>query len=307
MSVLSRWSGWFINRLKQVFRNWSKYHPAAHECFVWELQKRGALHLHWVIGCDVDVEKLSIRLKDKWYELLKEVGDKEGIDMFARKGFGSSHKDNPDTWQWKIERIEKSIQRYLSKYTSKGFNQNSDGTKSYSKFQKMYSPSQWWGISRNLLKEVQKYRVELKFETLSTEECNLFMDRLFELIPLDAISHYYYNEWSLTDIGISGVTMGAFIDADKFDTVCGIIAPFIWEWYGEVECDRRHESSALMASRRAELWGDVRQHKDKYEQYVMSSGRPILEMYGGDSSAVAVASSVASAASLPVFVQLSLL
>ena len=289
LDLLSRYSGFLINRLRQVLRRSGIPH---HDVFVWELQKRGALHIHWVIGASDSrfkflspVEVLATRLKDKWFDLLLEIGDKENIDMFARKGFGGSHKDNPTAWQWKIEKIRKSVQQYLSKYTSKGFNQNSGQTKSYSKIQARFSPSRWWGQSQNLLKEVRKYRTELKFETLSTEECNLMTNRLFELIPLDTISYYYYKEWSLDDIGISGVTMGAFIDFDKFDTVCSIIAPFVWEWYGEVECGRRHESSALMASRRAELWADVRQNTAKFEALVRSSSRPILEMYGGAVSA----------------------
>lgn len=248
MDVLSRHSGWFVNRLKQVFRNWAKYHAQAHECFVWELQKRGALHLHWVLGCDEDVDKLAFRLKDKWYDLLKEVGETENIDMFAKKGFGTSHKDNPDNWQWKIEKIEKSISRYLSKYTSKGFNQNTDKTKSYASFQQNYCPSRWWGMSRNLLKEIQKYRLELKFETLSTDECDLFLDRLVSILPKDVISHFYSFDWALEDIQISGTTKGWFVDHEKFVDISALVAEFAFEWFVDVESSRRNENAIAIAS-----------------------------------------------------------
>jgi hypothetical protein len=277
--VLSRWSGWFINRLKQVFRNWAKYHDSAHECFTWELQKRGALHLHWVVGCDNDIDILAHRLKDKWYDLLKEVGEKENIDMFARKGFGTSHKDNPDAWQWKIEKIEKSISRYLSKYTSKGFNQNSNKSSVYKGFQQKYSPSRWWGISQNLRKAIQKYRIELRFETLSTDECELFMNRLFSLIPKDAISYQYSFDWML-DIGISGTTKGWFIDHAVFEDVSKIVSDFALEWFVDIESSRRSENSLAMARRRVELWGDVTQNLAKFEALVMSSNLPIYELYG---------------------------
>jgi hypothetical protein len=270
LDVLSRYSGFLINRLRQVFRDSG---IESHDCFVWELQKRGALHLHWVIGSSDPSFKflnpadvLSHRLKDKWYELLLEIGDIENIDMFARKGFGGSHKDNPTAWQWKIEEIRKSVQRYLSKYTSKGFNQNSGKTQSYTKIQARFSPSRWWGQSRNLLKEVRKYRVELKFNSFDTEQCQALLDNIIELTPKDTISFFYHKEWFLDDIGVSGMTAGLFIESSCYLEVLGKIAPIIWDAYALDREMSASRSSWLAAGLSG--YASVVGVKERYQSYL---------------------------------------
>lgn len=267
LDVLSRYSGFLINRLRQIIRNST---IPSHDVFVWELQKRGALHLHWVIGASDPrfkflsaVDVLTRKLKDGWYDLLLEIGDKEKIDMFARKGFGVSHKDNPSIWQWKIEKIKKSVSRYLSKYTSKGFNQNSGKTQSYTKIQARFSPSRWWGQSRNLLKEVQKYRFELKFDGLNTDECEEFINSIFASIPANTVSFFYSREWHLDDIGISGVTAGCYIDSGKFDYVCGLIADNVWNWYAKTRQASSDRSANISAGLRD--FANVLLVKEKYQ------------------------------------------
>lgn len=128
---LARWSGYIVNRMTQLVRRAAKGFPPIYWFFVWEHQKRGALHMHWCIACKTSQEKresLCHALKDKWFELLGEISDKEGIDLFRPEGFRPSYRNNPKIWQWDVQQINKSVAGYFAKYVSKNV-ELSDKTK----------------------------------------------------------------------------------------------------------------------------------------------------------------------------------
>ena len=167
MEALSRWSGWIVNRLIQVIRNLKKEYKQVYWFFVWEHQKRGALHLHFCLGWKVwwlKRENLAHKLKDKFYGLLEEIGTREGIDMFARKGGDKSWRFQPEKWQWDIQRVKKSVSAYFAKYCQKNAdNQSNNGDKQTTQrrgndfFEESENssktglyPSRYWGSSRTI-------------------------------------------------------------------------------------------------------------------------------------------------------------
>jgi len=120
--ALARWSGYVVNRLTQVFRRVSTEEIPLYWFFVWEHQKRGALHMHWCIGWNVPQgfrEEICQKLIDKWYCVLFEIGKRENLDMYQRRGFRGSWKNHPEKWQSDMVQIDRSVAAYFAKYCNK--------------------------------------------------------------------------------------------------------------------------------------------------------------------------------------------
>lgn len=200
---------WIMNRFQQKIRDKEKrsgfkflteYAP--------EVGQNGfnKLHLHFTIGadpqiCDIDsLKKIAYRLKDEWFSLLREVSERTGVDLFARKGFERSNsaigswKNNPKKWQWKIEQVEKSIGGYLSKYSSKAW--------AYSKRQDEFTLGKkgrdcplkrWWGMNRRLRQEIQKRRFSTTLQiSFSCSEVHQLLQEIVEQgVVIRALGYRY--------------------------------------------------------------------------------------------------------------------
>ena len=149
MRTLAEYASYIVERINQYLRD---NHFGTEFVAVWELQKRGALHLHYAIP-SVDRYSVSVSsqmLHRMWCRLLEAITVKSGVDMFARKEGG--------TWRysWKIvkarvEVVRKSLGRYLSKYMSK--------TDQSSVPPDVFCPPQWWTCSRSLRRDIASRRV----------------------------------------------------------------------------------------------------------------------------------------------------
>lgn len=115
--------------------------------WVWELQKRGALHIHLAIECpDVASAKLLKRLwSEIWCSVLSASALKAGCDLFERR-YGGSWADRPDVWKSEAEFVKKGISRYIAKYQSKGSVGDS-----------RYFPPRWYGASTGLRAELKAF------------------------------------------------------------------------------------------------------------------------------------------------------
>lgn len=142
--VVAAYSARIIERLKQIIHD--KFR-GLHLVYVWELQKRGALHLHVACaGADVStVSALGDYWSRLWFRVLLEIEAESGADLFATM---SGH-DVPrksicvmTDAQW----CRESIGRYLSKYLSKGSPAASN--------EDFYAPSRWWGIDNWLREQI---------------------------------------------------------------------------------------------------------------------------------------------------------
>jgi hypothetical protein len=155
LRAVSQWSGWIMNRLTQIVRR-SKSDPAWF--YVWELQKRGALHLHFAIGCSSlpDAILLAQQIEFKWFELLLELKDKCDVDVF-RKNAKWTWRDKPQNWQSHVLPIYKSVAAYFSKYVAK---QSNNRSRNYKKF----FPARWWGSSKSIKEGIDNERVKITVE-----------------------------------------------------------------------------------------------------------------------------------------------
>ena len=144
-AMLAAWSAKSV----ELLRKWLHYHvPGCCFVYVWEWQKRGALHLHLALGADSVEHLRRARAKFKAYihTLHDTLSRLSGTDMFERDE-GGSWKGFPEILRSRLEDIRKSVKRYLSKYLSKG--STADGA---------FYPSRWWGCNQDMRALVSLYR-----------------------------------------------------------------------------------------------------------------------------------------------------
>lgn len=159
--AVSRWSGYIANRMTQTLRNANRNDKCKDDCgyfYVWELQKRGALHLHWcLIGYDYETAE---KLKDAWYQALRDVGAKENLNCFKSES-GRNWSNSPDTWQWDIQEVKKSVAGYFAKYASKTALGSKDAKPRKKGFDPAsslsVSPGRWYSISKSVRAWMQEY------------------------------------------------------------------------------------------------------------------------------------------------------
>nr|CRY96271.1 hypothetical protein [uncultured prokaryote] len=139
--TIAEYSSYAINLIQAWI---AKHHHGKELIYVWELQKRGALHLHFVLHCGSSDARnyLQSEFKNQWNRILSAISLKSGIDLYA-KSKSYSHKNNKESVRTKAEIVTKSVARYLSKYLSKS---KSKGFQ----MRTSYSPVRWFGVSRPL-------------------------------------------------------------------------------------------------------------------------------------------------------------
>ena len=181
--TVSKYSGWIMNRLTQIVRD-SKGDPVWF--YVWELQKRGALHLHFAIGCSnlPDAIALAEKIRFKWFQLLLKLKDKSNVDVFA-KNDKFTWRDLPKHWKSHVLPIRKSVSAYFSKYAGKqSRNPKSDST--------AYPPARWWGSSQSIKEGIKNARVSMSIEVSSknVEAATSYLRDV--LLSLQPIKSYRY-------------------------------------------------------------------------------------------------------------------
>lgn len=192
MDALARWSGWIVNRILQVVRRKHTVENPIYWFFVWEHQKRGALHMHFCLGWRVPPEIRELLGKEiiqKFYRCLHEIGAKESIDLFARKGFSGSWKDQEDKWQWDCQQVTKSVAHYFAKYAKKnaeytrnnGDKQDKNGRKqcfarsSSSSHKRGNYPTRYWGSSKTIKVWTKFLTRKVAFESVGSAEDDIIL------------------------------------------------------------------------------------------------------------------------------------
>jgi hypothetical protein len=115
--------------------------------YVWEHQKRGALHMHMAVRCETirDAQVVLFAWQKVWREALVLTAKRTGVDIFAREK-GGTWRDSPEIWQVDSQTVKKDVGRYLSKYLSKGGDGACHGF-----------PPRWWGASVSLRAELRQW------------------------------------------------------------------------------------------------------------------------------------------------------
>lgn len=186
--AISDYSAYATNRIFQLIRR--KY-PDTFWFYVWEHQKRGALHMHLaILPSDVSMgEAIGDEIGAKWYEVLSDISEKTGVDMLFSKGFnrqiafGEGHFYN--------QPMRKGCGQYFSKYASKNSGKYSDSIDSVNA--RKYPPSSFWGRSRGLKKLCDELSYEFKYEGIDDSDSEYLNREALEILSIykPVLSHSF--------------------------------------------------------------------------------------------------------------------
>lgn len=143
VSALARQSAWVVHQLLRTIPRAGRFRSSdARWIWVWEYQKRGALHWHCVLECPDYLSSLRVRraFHGLWCSALRGVARRECTDIAARADGGTWRCDDA-VWQARAEVARKRPDRYLAKYLSKG---------TTCLDAKGFPPTRWYGVSRSL-------------------------------------------------------------------------------------------------------------------------------------------------------------
>lgn len=229
--AVADWSGWIANRLLQVIRRVPKSLPPVHWFFVWEHQKRGALHLHMCLAWKVHSEDryaLAEAIKNKWFECLLELEEKCGVDAFQPLGFRPSWRNVPSVWQWDCQEISKSVAGYFSKYCQKNSQINGQepnvkkrgaspaparNTKT-KKYEDIHYPSRYWGSSQSIKRWVKRLTHSIMIETYTQEET----ERVYTNIVSASMHNIEVEDIIETEFQVIEPSTGVCISSGSVDT-----------------------------------------------------------------------------------------
>lgn len=136
--ALAAYSGYVINRLFQPIRR--NHSDKCHWFFVWEYQKRGALHLHIALYHPdaATGKRLGDECIEQWLKILADIETKSHVDMFCQKDMVTYTPR--EKYQNQNQAMRRSLGAYFSKYAGKQESKNS-------KHCRDYPVSRFWGSS----------------------------------------------------------------------------------------------------------------------------------------------------------------
>lgn len=125
--------------------------------YVWEYQKRGALHLHIAVQhrCPALLPTICSDIKKAWIRILQDIGEIEGCCMFTDK---TMRKCTVSTkWQMHAAQIVKGVAAYFAKYAGK-----TESKQSW--YCQKYPISRFWGSSAAIKEVIKQNSMEYEWD-----------------------------------------------------------------------------------------------------------------------------------------------
>lgn len=222
-AAMSAWSSYIVQSLK----NWmSHYRSDPYDFYVWELQRRGALHLHYVTVIRDPIVRAEViaGFKRAWIRIMRNVSELSGVDMFARSRGGTWAK-NPEVTQAYAQECKKSAVAYLSKYATKS-------NKGFGCICK-YQPVRYWGVSRPLLAKIREMTEEFVIPGLRLRRGRQMLQVVAEVLEKhegkyhQAVHAYLPSEWVI-----------GYAESDRVDAI-----------FGEIKCHLTREVPSFCSSK----------------------------------------------------------
>lgn len=166
--LYSSWSSYRVSLLSSALKNAVRGHSGDF-LYVWELQERGALHLHFVVAGDSTFLEWwdSNGRRLCWSHLL--LVEQKARAVGAIRERPGRPLTTPENWQFYSRPVEKSLSSYLSKYLSKEEGKASSPRPRLGR----WWPVQWWGRSRTALDRVRAYTCEIAIEQRDSSSLSL--------------------------------------------------------------------------------------------------------------------------------------
>jgi len=185
IEAMARYSAYALHRLKAWI---NKHVPSKKDFYCWELQKRGALHLHYAVV--IPEQQIRNRIINgfagQWHRILERISDESGVDLFGRPD-GGSWRGRLDKCQFYAQEVEKSVAAYLSKYCSKDAGKVADGVRAY-------PPTRWWGVSRPLQEFCRELSGQYHREARHRGRLMAIFEDVFHILSTAANKCHEYRE-----------------------------------------------------------------------------------------------------------------
>jgi hypothetical protein len=210
MEAIARYSGMAV----KLLHDWIGNHISSKlSLYTWELQKRGALHLHYVVHCPDSSrgEWLIAHLQEEWCRILDAICAKAKVDVYATtRGF--SWKEKKEVVRVDAQWCEKSVAAYLSKYVSKAAKTNRNLAR-YS-----YYPSRWYGVSRPLLALLRSMTATVSIDSITSSKAWAMYEDCLSSLQSWAVRCYEY----MHTVG-GGKTIVSYSDENEQESIWNLI------------------------------------------------------------------------------------
>lgn len=183
-------SSWVVHQLKEWLK---QFVVSAWSLYVWELQKRGALHIHYAVWVPDAGSRIRIwaRFKGWWFDLMTRLSQRAGVDVFERAGGRGTWANSPDVVQADVQVCRKCPSAYISKYVSKGKSKSHADVGPGDVGEPW--PVQWWGVSRPLQAKMRELSFVTEVTDLNRRQVEDVRERLERLLDT---SYYRKHEVS---------------------------------------------------------------------------------------------------------------
>lgn len=198
--AMQRWSSYAVDLLKSKLSKVCD--PEPYSMYVWELQKRGALHIHYCqrIANPNQRQFVLDNWKKIWTQIVDAVGEKAGIDMWLRGpgALPASWKDQKEIIQADAQLVEKSVGSYLAKYLSKDSNVCNLNPARFK------GPVRWWGVSRPLLARMKELSGKLVVEGFGHQKIRHIREQILAILDgMEGKVHRYFDKAKTSEVMIS--------------------------------------------------------------------------------------------------------
>lgn len=268
MMALAEHSSEVVYRLKNWLLNYVK---GGLSLYVWELQKRGALHLHYCIHVPNEVmrNRILAGFRRWWCDAIAAISDKSGVDLFEWENQKGTWRNSPQVVQADAQICEKSIAGYISKYASKGpkVGGSADVTGEVYPW-----PARWWGVSRPLLELLKKHTKALVIDNVAFSKMAEVEEALYEIYSSEMETSHdskKIDEQDGCDRDRPGVWYGYKSPCGKarvwvgFGQACG----WLWERLGALfSCRRPSQTGIPMGGARGGALGGQSDAEEYYER-----------------------------------------
>lgn len=185
MQAMMDWSSWITESCTHWLTNNTS---AEYYFYVWELQDRGALHIHLCCYLPDTYERCWTLYNwwDKWLDVLQGLSVRSGCDVWERKD-GSHHHRGTWVLQADAQQVYSSVAAYLSGYCG--------GSKDKHKRDAVcpYYPTRWWGYSRALSKLLKELTETYVVEHTNYRDASYQMALHYEQMVHDTPKVHRYN------------------------------------------------------------------------------------------------------------------
>lgn len=169
-NACSSYSGYLVNVFGTWLREWA---VNGWYVYVWELQSRGAPHLHYMVSIPkgVSIRTFRKKVQAEWRRCLLLASRKSGVDLFKNR-YGGTYRNNSSMPYVGAKLCTHDLGRYMAKYASK--------SKSKTGGKNTWRPGRWWALSYPLRKAVLQERVTLKIKFPSSTAARAALSNLMQ-------------------------------------------------------------------------------------------------------------------------------